>query len=70
MAQTTNPVLKDFLKVLIIPLIINKIFMLYFALNYSSYPGVGYGYGLIGTILLLIFTVGRFIWKYRHVEDP
>ncbi|MCX7978744.1 MAG: hypothetical protein N2578_07040 [Bdellovibrionaceae bacterium] len=63
-------VLADFIRVLIVPTIINKMFMLYFGLNYSKYPGEGYGYGLAATILFLIFTVGRFLWKYRHIEDP
>jgi hypothetical protein len=65
-----DAVLKDFIKVLIVPLLINKAFMLYFGLNYSSHPDEGYGYGLIATILFLFFTVGRFIWKYRNIEDP
>lgn len=65
-----NAVLKDFIKVLIVPMLINKAFMLYFGLNYSNHPGEGYGYGLIATILFLFFTVGRFIWKYKDVEDP
>ena len=71
MAENRDPnVLKDFLKVFLMPLLINKMFMLYFGLNYSSYPGEGYGYGLVATILIMIFTVGRFLWKYRNIEDP
>ncbi len=71
MAENKNPaVIKDFLKVFIVPVLINKMFMLYFGLNYSSHPGEGYGYGLVATILFLIFTVGRFLWKYRNIEDP
>lgn len=41
----------DFIKVLIIPMLINKMFMLYFGLNYSEFPGEGYGYGLFATML-------------------
>jgi hypothetical protein len=70
MVRKDNTVLRDFLKVLLIPLLINKAFMLYFGLNYSDHPGEGYGYGLIATIIFLIFTVGRFLWKYRNTEDP
>lgn len=66
----SQTVLKDFLKVLLVPLLINKAFMLYFGLNYADHPGEGYGYGLIATILFLFFTVGRFLWKYRNIEDP
>ncbi|MEZ0393197.1 MAG: hypothetical protein ACAH59_13330 [Pseudobdellovibrionaceae bacterium] len=66
----SSAVLKDFLKVFLVPVLINKMFMLYFGLNYADQPGEGYGYGLVATILFLIFTVGRFVWKYRNIEDP
>jgi hypothetical protein len=68
-AQSPN-VLKDFLKVFLVPLLINKMFMMYFGLQYSNYPDEGYGYGLAATFAFLIFTIGRFIWKYRHIDDP
>ena len=63
-------VLSDFLKVFLVPVLINKMFMMYFGLNYSNYPGEGYGYGLIATFAFLLFSVGRFIWKYRDHDDP
>lgn len=63
-------VLKDFIKVLLVPLLINKFFMLYFGIHYSNYPGDGYGYGLMVTICFLFFTIGRFLWKYRNIQDP
>ncbi len=68
--DSSNPVLKDFLKAFLIPVLINKMFMYYFGVNYSNYPGQGYGYGLIATILFLLFTCGRLIWKYWDIEDP
>lgn len=68
--KNDNKVFKDFLKVFILPLFVNKAFMLYFGLNYSMYPGDGYGYGLVATIIFFIVTCGRLIWKYRNVEDP
>ena len=63
-------VAKDFIRVFLFPVLINKFFMLYFGLNYSNSPGEGYGYGLLATILIFFFTVGRFLWKYRNNEDP
>ena len=67
--ETQQSRFKDFILTFIIPTLINKAFMLYFGLNYSSYPGEGYGYGLFATIIFLTFMIGRFIWKYKDVED-
>lgn len=69
MDKKPKNVLADFIKVLLIPLLINKAFLLYFGLNYSNYPGEGYGYGLVASILLLFLTMGRFLWKYRNYEE-
>jgi hypothetical protein len=69
-SKIKSSILKDFLKVLLVPMLINKLFMLYFGLNYSNRPGEGYGYGLAATIFFLFFTIGRFLWKYRNEEDP
>lgn len=44
--------------------------MLYFGLNYAEHPDEGYGYGLAASILFFLFSCGRFIWKYKDVEDP
>lgn len=69
--ETAKPnVMKDFVVVFAFPTIVNKVFMVYFGLQYSNYPGEGYGYGLVATILFLSFTMGRLIWKYRHIPDP
>jgi hypothetical protein len=61
---------RDLIKVFLIPTLINKPFMLYFGLKYAANPGEGYGYGLFVTVLVLLFTTGRFLWKYRNEEDP
>ncbi len=60
----------DFLKTLLVPLLLNKFLMMYFGLNFSEHPGDGYGYGLAASIVFLLASVGLFIWKYRNVEDP
>lgn len=70
MRKQDPQVLKDFIGVFLFPTLLNKVFMLYFGINYANNPGEGYGYGLVATIVFLFFTVSRFIWKYRHIEDP
>lgn len=68
--ESSKKVLKDFLRTLIMPVLVNKSFMFYFALNYSNHPGEGYGYGFAVTLVILFVTLGAFIWKYRDTEDP
>lgn len=68
--QDSSKTLKDFIKVFFVPVLLNKIFLLYFGLHYADHPGEGYGYGLVASILFLFLNVGRFLWKYRNVEDP
>lgn len=68
--SVNSKVMADFLKASVIPLIVNKIFMFYFGINYSNRPGEGYGYGLVATILFLLVSMGRFLWKYKDIEDP
>lgn len=68
--ENSKKVLKDFLRTLIMPMLVNKSFMFYFALNYSNHPDEGYGYGFAITLVILFITLGSFIWKYRHIDDP
>lgn len=65
-----NTVFRDFMKTFLVPVLLNKAFMIYFGLNYSQYPGEGYGYGLIVSILFFVASCARFVWKYRDNEDP
>lgn len=62
--------LKDLLRVFLIPTLLNKAVMFYFGLQYARYPGEGYGYGLIISILYFLISVAFFLWKYKDVEDP
>lgn len=70
MPQSDSKVFIDFLKTSLVPFLINKAFMLYFGLNYSMYPGEGYGYGLVICCIVLLGSMARFVWKYKDVEDP
>lgn len=61
---------KDLLITFVGPIVIGKIFVLYFGTNYSSHPGDGYGYGLAISIGVTLWGFIRFLWKYRaHEED-
>jgi hypothetical protein len=68
--DNSQAVLKDFIKTFIGPVLLNKIAMMYFGLNYSNHPGEGYGYGLLMSIGFLLFTMGMLVWKYKDIEDP
>lgn len=68
--QLRKKFIKDLLKVFLIPTLINKTFMLYFGIQYAKYPDEGYGYGLCVTVFVLFFTMGRFLWRYRGIQDP
>ncbi len=60
--------LKDLIKLVIIPNLINKPLMMYFGANYSSDPGEGYGYGLAATIVFFLGSVAYFLWTHRNYE--
>lgn len=54
-------------KQLFIPIIVTKSFIMYFGLNYSMYPGEGYGYGLACAIGCGVASFSYFIWsQYRQ----
>lgn len=61
--------LKDLAVTFLMPTLIGKSFVLYFGLNYSSYPDEGYGYGLAGSIIFTAFMLIRFGWKFRNYND-
>ena len=61
--------ISDFLLAFLFPTLFGKIAILYFGLNYSNYPGEGYGVGLCISIAFTVCMVGRFLWKYRDYED-
>ena len=50
-------------------MLVGKTGVMFFGLNYSQYPGEGYGYGLAASIFLTVFSLLRLIYKYRHSED-
>ncbi len=51
------------------PLLVGKSFVLYFGINYTNYPGEGYGIGLGIALAFSILMAGRFLWRYRNYED-
>lgn len=67
--KTFNKPLFDFIRSFIVPMLIGKTGVMFFGLNYSQYPGEGYGYGLVISILITVFSLLRLIIKYKNVED-
>lgn len=67
--QVNQTNLKNFLIAFLMPTLIGKSLVVYFGLHYSEFPGEGYGYGLAGSMLFTVTMLGRFLWKYRNVED-
>ncbi len=59
----------DFIRAVLMPTLIGKSLIMYFGLNYSEYPGEGYGYGLAASIAFTVIMLLIFIWKYRNYED-
>jgi uncharacterized membrane protein YdjX (TVP38/TMEM64 family) len=60
---------RDFVIALLSPMIFGKACIIYFGMNYSQYPGRGYGIGLCISILFTLTMIGRFLWKYRNYQD-
>lgn len=61
--------LSDFIISFLMPTLFGKSLVVYFGLNYSEFPGEGYGYGLTLSIIFTLSMLGRFVWKYRNIED-
>ncbi len=58
----------SFSRTLLVPMFIWKVSMLYFGLNYSMYPGEGYGYGLVATIFASLSGFAYFLWRNRKAQ--
>jgi hypothetical protein len=64
-----NRTLFDFIKSFLMPMLVGKTGVMYFGLNYSQYPGEGYGYGLAASMLITVLSLIGLIYKYRNIED-
>lgn len=62
------PHLKKYLKIFLVPTLITKSCIFYFGLQYSMYPGEGYGYGLIASIAFTLSSFAYFIWSATRDE--
>ena len=52
----------------LVPTLIGKLLLFYFGLMYTAYPGEGYGYALLASIVFTVTMVARFLWKYRDYD--
>lgn len=53
----------------LLPTLVGKSLVLIFGALYALYPGEGWGWYLIGSLLFTATMVARFLWKYRNWED-
>ena len=58
-----------FLKAFLAPILILKFFIMYFGLNYSRYPGEGYGWGLAITLSISAASALWFIWRQARKKS-
>ncbi len=68
MARPVSPLLGGLIKFFVISTVINKSLMFYFGVNYSRWPGQGYGYGLAATLFYTVCAAGYLIFKYRNFD--
>lgn len=69
--DSEDPSLKEmlpYLRSLLVPLLITKTLIVYFGLNYSQFPGEGYGYGLAATIVFTCVSLGYFAWSRSRAK--
>ncbi len=65
----TKSALKVFIRTFLVPTLVGKALVIFFGLNYSSYPGEGYGYGLVASLAFTFISLAAFAWKYRNQEE-
>lgn len=58
-----------FVRTFFVPMLVTKAFILYFGLNYSMYPGEGYGYGLVISLCVTLFSFAFLIWSHRRSKS-
>ena len=61
--------LKNLVVFMVMSAAVNKTFMFYFGINYSQYPGRGYGWGLLITVVYMVVSAGWMIYKFRNTND-
>lgn len=60
--------LGQFLKTLLVPVLITKSIAFYFGLKYSEFPGEGYGWGLVISLGLTAATFVKFAYDRRSTK--
>lgn len=59
----------EFFFAFLTPTLLGKVAIIYFGMNYSQYPGEGFGVGLVISIVFTLCMFGRFLWRYRDFKD-
>lgn len=63
-AKTGN----SFVRALFLSMVPMKAALIYFGAYYSTYPGQGWGYWFVGTIMLSCSSLCYLIWRYRKAD--
>jgi hypothetical protein len=67
--NSSGPKVSTFIRIFLVPTLVIKSGIMFFGLNYSMYPGEGYGYGLAICLALTIINFGIFLWTFRNYSD-
>jgi hypothetical protein len=59
----------DFIIAFLLPTLIGKGLVIWFGALYSEYPGMGYGWAMIGAGVFTLSMIARFLWKYRNYKS-
>jgi hypothetical protein len=68
MEQNPPSLLSGLIKFMFFSTAVNKCFLFYFGINYSRYPGHGYGWGLLASVLYMLGSAGYLIYRFRGRE--
>ena len=52
-----------YLRVFLLPTLLLKTLLFYFGIQYSKYPGEGYGWGMLIVVVISVVNISIFLWQ-------